>query len=307
MKHMENHTAKHFVLQLGSLISLYLSLSFLLVLLFGFINTLFPDAISSVWEVERSADSIRIGFAMVLVFFPTYIVLTRLVNKNRRKSTDHSYLGLTKWAIYLSLLVSGLVLLGDLVAVIMSFLEGELTSRFLFKAASVLIVIGSAFTYYILDAKNYWVKREQQSLWYGGVASLVILGLLIAALMQIPNPTEVREMKTDSRMVEALQNIQWRVEDYYQVNEELPVDLPTLFGELGVPKAPENKPAYTYEITGEGTYQLCATFTHSSTGIEDQYLSDRVSVAPGFPGNYNWDHKAGEWCFERVVQKEFLR
>ncbi|MEN9922388.1 MAG: hypothetical protein RL097_665, partial [Candidatus Parcubacteria bacterium] len=39
---MENHTAKHFVLQLGSLASLYLSLSFLLVLLFGVINLIFP-------------------------------------------------------------------------------------------------------------------------------------------------------------------------------------------------------------------------------------------------------------------------
>jgi type II secretory pathway pseudopilin PulG len=304
---MENHTAKHFVLQLGSLISLYLSLSFLLVLLFGFINILLPDSIASIWEVERAADSIRIGFAMALVFFPTYIILTRLVNKNRRKSTDHSYLGLTKWAIYLSLLLSGLVLLGDLVAVIMSFLEGELTGRFLLKAASVLLVIGGAFTYYILDAKNYWVKREQQSLWYGGVVSLLILSILVAALTQIPNPTQVREMKSDSLMVEALQNIQWRVEDYYNMNEELPADLSTIFGEFDVPQAPANKPDYTYEITGEGTYQLCATFTHPSTGVQNQYGADRVSIAPGFPGNYNWDHKAGEWCFERMVQKDFLR
>jgi uncharacterized membrane protein len=160
---MEHHTAKHFVLQLGSLISLYLSLSFFLVLAFGCINLLFPDTLDSIWEVEQAGSSIRLVFAIVSVFFPTYIILTRLVNKNRRESEDSSYLGLTKWLIYLSLLVSGLVLLGDLVAVIMGFLEGELTFRFILKALAVFVVIGGAFYYYIQDAKGYWLDRDKQS------------------------------------------------------------------------------------------------------------------------------------------------
>ncbi|MFT5831748.1 MAG: hypothetical protein ACI9SY_000116, partial [Candidatus Paceibacteria bacterium] len=151
---MNNHTAKHFVLQLGSLIALYLSLTFFLVLTFGFINLRFPDATDGIWQLESAANSIRIGFAMVVVFFPTYLILTRLVNKNRRASNDTSYLGLTKWLIYLSLLVAGLTLLGDLVAVIMGFLEGELTSRFLMKAFAVSAVIGAAFFYYIKDAQG---------------------------------------------------------------------------------------------------------------------------------------------------------
>jgi hypothetical protein len=301
---MEHHTAKHFVLQLGSLISLYLSLSFFLVLAFGCINLLFPDTLDSIWEVEQAGSSIRLGFAIVSVFFPTYIILTRLVNKNRRESEDSSYLGLTKWLIYLSLLVSGLVLLGDLVAVIMGFLEGELTFRFILKALAVFVVIGGAFYYYIQDAKGYWLDREKQSIVYGVVASTLIAATLVGALMQIPNPAQVREQKVDSEMISDLQDIQWRTQDYYQANQALPADLTSLYGEFAVPTAPENKPDYVYEVTGDTTFKLCATFNFDSNTVSQNYAADRIMMAPGFAGNYNWDYKAGEWCFERVIENQ---
>jgi hypothetical protein len=51
---MKNNTPKHFALQLGSLISLYLSLTFLLVLLFGLINLKFPDAAEGYYMIERA-------------------------------------------------------------------------------------------------------------------------------------------------------------------------------------------------------------------------------------------------------------
>jgi uncharacterized protein YacL len=157
---MENTTPKHFVLQLGSLISLYISLGFLLGLLFGIINLKFPDATEGYWALESASSAVRLGIAMVIVFFPTYLILTRLVNKLRRQEKNGSYLNLTKWLVYLSLLVGGGVLLGDLVAVIMTFLEGEITQRFIFKALAVLVVVGLAFHYYILDARGFWLAQN---------------------------------------------------------------------------------------------------------------------------------------------------
>jgi|AntRauTorckE6833_2_1112554.scaffolds.fasta_scaffold00294_22 hypothetical protein len=300
---MEKHTAKHFFLQLGSLICLYLTLGFFVALVFGFINLGFPDSIDNVWQIEQAASAIRLGFAMVLVFFPTYLVLTRLVNKNRRHAKDHGYLGLTKWLIYLSLLVSGLVLLGDLVAVIMNFLEGGMTLPFILKAATVFIVIGAAFTYYIQDAKGYWMRNERKSIIYGVVTVLIIVTTLIASLTQIPNPNEVREKKVDTQMMRELQDMQWRIEDYYRSNQVLPEDLPTLYGEFEVPTPPEEKPAYEYEKTSDTTYNLCATFTYDSNEIGgSRRLQDSVVQAPNARGNYNWDYKSGHWCFDRVIE-----
>jgi len=304
---MNNHTAKHFVLQLGSLIALYLSLAFFLVLTFGFINLRFPDATDGPWQLESAASSIRIGFAMVVVFFPTYLVLTRMVNKNRRASNDTSYLGLTKWLIYLSLLVAGLTLLGDMVAVIMGFLEGELTMRFLLKALAVAVVTGAAFFYYIKDAQGFWLTREKLSYVYAGVAATLITAVLVSALAYIPNPAKVREMKIDNQSVGALQDMQWRIEDYYRANEALPADLQELFGEFDVPTAPEGRPDYTYTVTSEEepAFQLCATFAYDQNDVSSNYRPMDGMMQSSIRGNYNWDYKAGEWCFDRTIDKEY--
>lgn len=303
---MNNHPAKHFVLQLGSLISLYLSIAFFIVLTFGYVNLLFPDSLESVWEIESAADSIRFGFAMVAVFFPTYLILTRLVNQQRRTSTDNHYLGLTKWLIYLSLLVAGLVLLGDLVAVIMGFLNGELTSRFLLKALAVFGVTGAAFYFYIQDAKGYWLTRAKAAVLYGAVATTVIVGVLMAALLNIPSPATVREMKADSELVTALQTIQWQIEDYYATNESLPGSVKSAFGAFDRLPGSNNLAEYTYTVETETNYTLCTTFNHDSNLLDNQYRPVPYQNAQDalYRKNSNWDYRAGEWCFEREVPAE---
>lgn len=303
---MENHTAKHFVLQLGSLASLYLSLSFLLVLLFGLINLLFPDAADTVWDIESASSSVRIGIAMVIVFFPAYLVLTRLVNKTRRKDPQGSYLGLTKWLIYLSLLVGGAVLLGDLVAVIMGFLEGELTQRFILKALAVLIVVGAAFYYYLFDAKSYWLKNEKKSISFGIGAIVVVLIALVFGFANVEAPTEVREQKLDSTQVSNLQEIQWQIQDYLVLNGALPESLEVLAetSKIEIPTAPEGRDSYHYELTEKG-FQLCATFAAASQ--TDEYLYGRPIATPAgetptIVNPDNWEHGEGKVCFERVVK-----
>jgi len=294
---MENNTAKHFALQLGSLASLYLSLSFLLVLLFGVINLAFPDATDGPWDIERASSGIRVAFAMVIVFFPTYLTLTRLVNNNRRQETGGQYLSLTKWLIYLSLLVGGAVLLGDLVAVIITFLEGEITTRFILKTLVVLVIIGCAFVYYLKDAKGYWVENEKKSTVFGMIASLVVAASLVIGFIYTEKPSEVRERKLDDQQISDLQDIQFYIEDYYRVNNALPSTLNELYGGLPIPAAPEGRADYEYLVGDETSYALCATFVEES-------LQNAASRYPytAYEKNYNWDHPSGYWCFERAVE-----
>jgi hypothetical protein len=296
---MENHPAKHFALQLGSLASLYLSLAFLIVLIFGAINIIYPDAIDGAWQIENASSSIRLGIAMVMVFYPTYLILTRLVNKNRRREKQGTYLGLTKWLIYLSLLVGGAVLLGDLVAIITSFLEGGITQRFILKAVTVLVIVGSAFTYYVYDARGYWLKNEKKSILFASFATLVVIASLIFGFLNINPPSEVREEKLDNQMAGQLQDIQWRIEDYYLTNSTLPEDLETLYKSFTVPTPPEKRNSYEYKITGEKSYELCATFSRDSSSLNISH------TRPGLEKNYNWDHQAGYWCFERDINNVY--
>lgn len=302
---MENNTAKHFVLQLGSLASLYLSVSFLLVLLFGIINLLYPDATDTIWQVESASSSVRLGIAFTLVFFPAYLILTRIVNRNRRSSRDPSYLGLTKWLIYLSLLIGGGIILGDLVITITTFLEGEITQRFILKVSAVLFIIGAAFHYYILDAKQYWVKNEQQSIMYAIGASLVVFTAIGFGFANVDSPAAVREQKLDLTQIQDLQNIQWQIQEYLVLNEVLPESLKALYKENGLtlPTAPEVRPAYSYEVTERG-FTLCATF--SSTSRQDEYSIARPLMPTEKTATIinpdSWKHGSGEVCFERIVQ-----
>ena len=299
---MENNTAKHFALQLGSLISLYLSLSFLIVLLFGIINVQFPDAVEGYRQIESATFSIRLGIAMVIVFFPTYLVLTRLVNNARRQENNSAYLGLTKWLIYLSLLVGGGVLLGDLVAVIMAFLDGEITTRFILKATSVLVIVGASFYYYLQDARGLWLKDEKGSIYFAAAATVLVLFAVVYGFMHVETPTTVREMKLDQTQLTDLQQIQYKIEESLALSSSsLPTTLEKAYGEFPIPTAPEDREAYSYEITKQG-FNLCATFSADSPDsvnlmFKDPYMENRPIVNAD-----NWSYKAGRYCYKRVLR-----
>lgn len=300
-----NHTARDFALQLGALGALYLSLAFLVVLLFGVINLQFPDAIDSYWRIQSAESSIRLGIAMTVVFFPTYLVLTRFVNCYRREESAWTYLSLTKWLIYLSLLVGGGILLGDLVAIIMAFLEGEITIRFVLKALVVLVVAGTAFSYYLLDAKGRWVANEKGSVMFGVVATAVVLAAVVFGFVSISSPGESRERSLDQQQINDLQNLQWRIISEFETTGEFPQNLSEL-SMAGSINSPEDRPAYRYELTENG-FRLCAEFAYPPKEGQNNYSIARpyaVSGGSSISGTTDWDYEAGDWCFERVVVEQ---
>lgn len=302
---MENNTAKHFVLQLGSVITLYLSVSFLIVLLFSIINLVIPDAIEGYWEIESNSSSVRLGIAMLIVFFPTYLILTRQINVIRRHEDNSTYLGLTKWLMYLSLLIGGGVLLGDLVAVILAFLEGELTTRFILKAAALFLVVGGSFYYYFQDARGYWLSREKASKLYAlGMAIVVVLSL-ITGFFYSETPAQVRELQLDEKQITDLRDIQSQIENFVAINgtSSLPSTLDEFFTDFPVPTAPEDREAYSYELTDTG-FKLCATFSTDSKINLDTTYARPYDAAYTYPikNGENWNYKQGRHCFERIIQ-----
>lgn len=293
-------TAKNFALQLGALAALYVSITSLMVLLFGIINIHFPDSASAYYEYDSAQSGIRFSIAILLVFFPTYLVLARVVNKARR-SAGGTYLTLTRWMIYLSLLVGGFVLLGDLVSVLYTFLNGEITTRFILKAATLLVVVGAAFYYYLQDAKGYWNSHEKLSIQIGVVTSVLVLGVVSYGYYSIDAPSVVRDISLDRKQVSDLQEIQWRIEEYYASNNQLPGSIEEVYVRgVEVPKAPEGRGDYGYNITGESTYELCATFI-AATPDTEKSMARPIYDDPIYYLNQNWDHSDGDYCFERTA------
>jgi competence protein ComGC len=297
---MENNNAKHFALQLGSLISLYVSIVALIQILFGFITVQFPDPLNP-WELTSASGSMRWGIALLVVFFPTYLVLTRTINVARRSGAQ--YLSFMKWLIYLSLVVGGAVLLGDLVSIIFNFLNGELTTRFLLKALTVLVVVGSAFVYYVYDARNYWQTHEARSKQYAYGVIVLVIASIILAYTNIESPAQVRERTTDEKQISDLSMLQAQILNHYVVKDTLPASLEDLELNDSLPKAQAGRDAYTYERTSADTFELCAEFAFASD--MNQYYA-----TPYYEGNSmvknpdDWSHEKGAWCFTRVVNPQ---
>jgi hypothetical protein len=290
---MQINTPKHFVIQLGALIALYVSITALTVLVFSLINLKFPDE-SYYWEGESAREAIRTCMAVLVVFFPTYLGLTRISNQNRRKESNGEYTGLTRWLVYFSLLLAAGILLGDLVTLINYFLNGEITTRFLYKVFALFLIVGGAFHYYLLDVRGYFTNRVQKSMQFGIGAMVLVIASVIFGFQYIETPSEVREQRIDEQQVSDLQSMQSYVENYYLSNGNLPAAIADAYGSIPVPEAPTGRDAYRYTVTGDTEYELCATFNAPSRDIENTY-----AMAP--EQNYNWSHQGGEWCFKRVV------
>jgi len=293
---------RNVVLQLGALITLYLSISFSLVTFFAVVDTLLPSPADTIWNIEQSSQNIRLGLAMVIVFFPTYLFLTRKIQTYRRQETGALYQTVTKWLIYLSLLIGGLVLLGTLVSVIYNFLNGDLTLRFMLKAGGMLTILSLACFYYLKDAQGYWVKHEKQSIRVGFVALLIVVGIMSTGIALNESPEVVRNMKLDARQVQDLQSIQWAIESYMKTTSTTtaPTSLDVIADYLAVPEAPPGRETYTYEKTETG-FRLCATFSQDSRAL-DELMFPRFDPSDGAKiiGS-RWDYKAGRHCFSRDI------
>lgn len=298
---MENNHPKHFVLQLSALVSLYLSVIFLLALIFSLINLAIPDPIESYWEIERAGESVRFGIAMLVVFFPTFLIITRLVNQARRNNPITRSV-LTKWLLYISLFVGAGAILTNLVMVIFAFLDGELTLRFILKALTLLVVVGAAVLYYYYDTKDYWLTHERASLIFGGVMSAIVIATLVAGLMNVETSAKVRELKLDEKQIMDLQIIQSEIEEYLRLNDILPPSLEALQLGSRLPQAPTGREAYSYEITETG-FNLCATFYRASI-IDGSSYTHPINTPSGILLSINtheWGHEAGRYCFERIT------
>lgn len=294
---MENN-AKNFALQLGALISLYVSLTALISLFFGIITVAYPDSAQGIFEYESATSSIRMSIAALIVFFPTYIALTRYINTARRKEQG-AYLTITRWLIYISLLIGGVAMLGDLVFIIHTFLNGELTIRFLLKALVFFVVVGSAFTYYVYDARAYWQSHERQSVWYSIAMSVIVLASIVFGYFNMEGPKEVREMRIDQRQVQDLSTIQAHIEDYFYTYAKLPSDITTAFNGVAIPVAPTERESYQYRVVNEGTYSLCALFVTESKSSDVTVSYPTYFDAEG--KMVSWEHGSGEWCYTRTA------
>ncbi len=237
-------------------------------LIFRAIDVQWPDPLET---VVQSSDRYRISqnLASVLVAFPLYVFVMRLIHREEAAHPETRESGVRRWLTYIALLFAAGTVIGDLVTFLAFLFRGELTIRFVLKVLTVLVMAGGVLRYYL-----GFVRGETRL----GRAFLPAAAALVAAAVvwggaQLGPPVQQRSLRADEERVLHLRALESNLS-----GGVLPESLEPLAQRGLALRDPITRAPYEYRRTGERAYMLCATF-------------DR----PG--GDEFWTHPAGTHCY----------
>ena len=286
--------AKDFFINLGAIVALYTLVVSLLNLLFTIINTIYPQ-INYGYNYFGS-QSISWPVATLVIFFPIFILLMWLMEKEYRVEPERQNTGIHKWLTYITLFISGLVMAGDLITVLYYFLDGqELTTGFVLKVLVLLVIAGSVFTYYISDIRGKLTSKSR--IFWRIFAGVIILGSIVWGFAVLGSPATQRLYKYDEQKVNKLTGINSEIANYYSAKGVLPrtlADITAVSHYLTVTDSQTGKP-YEYEKKNDTTYNLCAEFNKASNE------KDKSKPTFQYPYGVSWTHPAGRYCFPQTV------
>jgi hypothetical protein len=273
-----------------------------IILLFAYINRLFPDVTQRSMEMYQTNDfsSIRWSLAILMVSFPLFILLSRLLHREFKKHPEKLLSGIRKWLTYLTLFVTACTLIGDVITLFFYLLEGELTVRFIFKVLTILILSGLPFSYYFtvvrMEPAKYAVSPLHRLYFF---TTCVIVALtFVWGILIVGSPSYGREQRFDEQRIvdfrlihEEILNQTYGDSRYKEpmvsvptLPKPLPKDLQAVAANAQYTRINVNDPQteVPYEYIVRGTfYDLCTTF----------------SLEQNLDYDIFWNHPAGRHCF----------
>lgn len=295
-------TPKDFFLNLGVIVTLYFSVISLINLVFAIINKYFPDAASYNFFEE---GTIRWTISSLVILFPIFLFLSKLVNKDTSLVPEKKNLWIRKWSTYLTLFLTGATIAVDLIILLNFLLGGEITIRFILKVATVLLVALFVFMYYLHDLKRTDFHGDSKIKFMAWKASALVLIAIIGGFLSVGSPSEERERRLDNEREMSLSIIQGQVLNYWQKKKELPPNLEALqdpISSVMIPNDPETNQPFEYRPTGPLAFEICATFGTDSRDRDAAAPSRAYLMENGLSTVF--PHGEGRTCFERTIDPE---
>ncbi len=324
---------------LGIGISLVVSVYNLLQILFTAIDRKFVDVLNSSYIDVYNSD-VRMAVALLVVMYPLYVLLSWYVAKDIAKFLYKRDLTIRKIMIYITIFVTVCSLIGTLVSIIYTYLGGELSVRFAYKALSVFVVSLGVFGYYFYSVKRDYSIKTFVPVISTTVATIIVFASLFWSISIVGTPAEMRAKRLDSTRLSNISSLQQQVLSIFQNTDKLPVTLDELndvFQGYAVPVDPVTKESYGYKVVEQpvmkfnyttnkkematnAVFELCATFETVRNVNSNGYGIKNAPIMPGFTSsdisysvsNYYyegdqtpfWNHEARETCFKRIISPD---
>ncbi len=309
-------TPKDFFLWVGAMAALYVGVFNYIGLVWSYIDYAIPDPLQY-YGGDPYQNGISWQMATLIVLVPAFLILMWLIRRDIDADTTRRNIWVRRWALFLTVFVTGVVIVGDLIYVLYAFLNGtDLTIRFVLKALIVLLVAAIGFMHFMADLWNYWEKFPARNRHVGVATILLVFCTIVAGFFIVGTPQQARIYRFDDQKVNDLTTIQYQVVQYWQQKEKLPATLNDLNDPISgtiIPVDAQTGMAYRYEVMGRLSFKLCATFNAEMRAMPNSPSMTRemmpVPASPTYPVKgvdigQTWQHGIGEACFERTIDPE---
>lgn len=286
-----------YVLSLISLVSVAMAVG---TIVFQIINKNVIDILKE-FQGTYSSYALRFSIASLIISVPVYYFSASFINKSLFKGELDSDSEIRKWLTYLILLISFMVMSGWLIGTIFNFLDGDITLKFILKALTSLVIAGTIFSYYFYDLKRKKPEGNKDNIikiYFYASLSLVLV-VLFSAFFLVESPKEARLMKIDNQNIERLNNVEMAIQEYFNLNENLPENLQILTESSSIfirndyINNIETQKIFDYEILEDKKYQLCTDFNLSN---KENSGDNRYAYLSS-----SWLHDSGYFCFQRAI------
>lgn len=257
-------------------------------LAFSLINRWLADPLFRGYGETFSTYTVTTSLAAILVAYPLYLLVSRVVLREAAADPDKLDSGIRKWLTYMALVVAASVFMGDLIAALAYLLRGELTSLFLAKSFVVLALSSGVFWYYFgglrkIEAAAGQLSRDRIM----AIASAVVVAVMIVlGFVQLGAPSTQRRLVADSQRLQQLYSLSDSIRTYWQGHaSQLPASLAQVPGTYA---DPITHAAFEYHPVQGSQYRVCAVF--ATAGPREADNQPRLQPNP-------WAHAAGRYCF----------
>jgi hypothetical protein len=299
-------TPKDFFLWAGSMVALYWSIYAFIAIIFSYLDYVFPDTITY-YLSDPYASGVSYSMASLIILVPAFLGLMHVIRTSIVADNTRAEIWVRRWALYLTLFIAGITIVGDLVTLLTYFFEGDITVRFLLKVAVVLLVSGAGFLHFLADLRGFWVANPHQARVVGWATGVLVVLTIGVGFLVIGSPWQARAYRYDTERINHLQSIQAEIINYWRSKETLPKQLSDLNNSLSafyLPLDPKTNFAYEYRALGALSFELCATFAAETQFGAMEHRSQPVKY-PGVPGGTdNWHHAEGRTCFTRAIDRD---